>query len=739
LDKQPRSPVPGVGLEGYASEVSVAPGDRHEFMAGGPPGPAQVSLARLIHGDPSPHGPGHKEEPLDWGQPKSVEVREQFIDFGSYVEIPHAEALNLRGSFTLALWYWPTLLSGGWHTLAAKWHKGDLSYGLYCAGNRLLTAAISFDGVTAQWSTGRDFVQLRSWQFAALTYDPEAGLLSLHQMLKGGPGALDTGSSGTDALVTSSRPLAGGHVYAGRAPLLFGALPEADHPGRHWAHFNGKIGHPALFDVALDRDRLTALAGGEAPERIGHVLGCWDFGLEVSSTRVVDLSPYGNHGRAVNAPGRAVSGPRWSGSLSRRYTDNPENYNAVHFHEDDLEDAHWEIAFDVTVPAEARSGIYAAQLERGADRLFIPFIVRPREPRSELAVLIPTLTWQAYSSNRAPYSYSEDGLIDRGLCHYDTHRDGSMVYYVTRRRPTRAWLPGAAMREWGAHNLTADLYLLDWLETKGYGYDAFADHDLHREGFDLLRRYGCLILSSHPEYWTGPMLDALALYVRRGGRVLYLGGNGLYWVTTFDPERPHLIEVRKSGEGDYGPAFAPEPGEIQHSTTLEVGGLWARRGRPARSLVGIEFSANMFQPAGGGWGFERLSASFDPRFAFAFEGIGRDEVIGDFGLNLGTAAGFEMDSVQEWQWDKGTPEPVVLARASHPWMFPPARVPAAPVAEVTLMDYPGGGAVFAAGSVTWTGSLSHNGYDNNVSRLTENVLRRFLSAPAGGSVTGANR
>jgi N,N-dimethylformamidase len=39
---------------------------------------------------------------------------------------------------------------------------------------------------------------------------------------------------------------------------------------------------------------------------------------------------------------------------------------------------------------------------------------------------------------------------------------------------------------------------------------------------------------------------------------------------------------------------------------------------------------------------------------------------------------------------------------------------------------PDGGAVFSVGSMAWAGSLSHNGYQNNVSRITGNVLRRFL-------------
>jgi N,N-dimethylformamidase len=36
-----------------------------------------------------------------------------------------------------------------------------------------------------------------------------------------------------------------------------------------------------------------------------------------------------------------------------------------------------------------------------------------------------------------------------------------------------------------------------------------------------------------------------------------------------------------------------------------------------------------------------------------------------------------------------------------------------------------GGQIFSTGSITFCGSLSHNGYDNPVSRILENVIRRF--------------
>ena len=46
--------------------------------------------------------------------------------------------------------------------------------------------------------------------------------------------------------------------------------------------------------------------------------------------------------------------------------------------------------------------------------------------------------------------------------------------------------------------------------------------------------------------------------------------------------------------------------------------------------------------------------------------------------------------------------------------------------DLTFLETDHGGAVFSTGSIAWTGSLSHNRYDNVVARITQNVLRRFL-------------
>ena len=61
--------------------------------------------------------------------------------------------------------------------------------------------------------------------------------------------------------------------------------------------------------------------------------------------------------------------------------------------------------------------------------------------------------------------------------------------------------------------------------------------------------------------WQG-----LHQYLDGGGRVMYLGGNGFYWVTGVDPERPHIIEIRRWRGTE---TWETEPGEVFLSTTGE--------------------------------------------------------------------------------------------------------------------------------------------------------------------------
>jgi N,N-dimethylformamidase len=139
--------------------------------------------------------------------------------------------------------------------------------------------------------------------------------------------------------------------------------------------------------------------------------------------------------------------------------------------------------------------------------------------------------------------------------------------------------------------------------------------------------------------------------------------------------------------------------------------------------------------------YRRQPASLDPRAAFIFEGVRPDELIGDFpSLTFQHgAAGLEIDRADP---ALGTPpHALVLATATgfsegyhhvvEEMLFTDSRQsgPANPLvrADMVYFEGPRGGAVFSVGSVNWCGCLSYNGYHNNVSRITDNVLRRFVS------------
>jgi N,N-dimethylformamidase len=52
--------------------------------------------------------------------------------------------------------------------------------------------------------------------------------------------------------------------------------------------------------------------------------------------------------------------------------------------------------------------------------------------------------------------------------------------------------------------------------------------------------------------------------------------------------------------------------------------------------------------------------------------------------------------------------------------------------DVAYLPYEAGGAVFSVGSCSWCGSLSHNSYDNDIYRITDNVLTAFVGTRAAG-------
>ncbi len=190
-----------------------------------------------------------------------------------------------------------------------------------------------------------------------------------------------------------------------------------------------------------------------------------------------------------------------------------------------------------------------------------------------------------------------------------------------------------------------------------------------------------------------------------------------------------------------GRAWAARPGEYHLATTGQMGGIWTGFQRWGQKLVGNTFAGEGFphsQP------YRRMPDSYDPALAWITEGVG--ELIGDFGLGNGGAAGIEIDS---YRLGFGTPPnaKIIASSGGHPDNYIAHDEEGAYShqgfsgthnyilrADIVYFEAPKNGAVFATGSIAFGMALPINGFENNVSQLLANVVNAFVKpGPLPGS------
>jgi len=705
-------------ITGYFDRLSARPGESlaAKISAEGG-GDYEAEVLRIRLADPNPDGPGLKYERVP-GLGGRFRARFQASRPGSWARIP-AHALQAGPRLVASLLVQPWLLRGAPSTLiaGADWRLEATQDSL-----RLLAG----DGAVAL-PVG---LLRREWYRVWIGLDAQAGRLLLGCATLAGEVLGQREEPGSPALTAAGLSLAARLSDDGAADF-----------------FNGRLEDPALH---------AAWPGGPPPAADGgsrDIVAWWDFSQAMESQEIRDRGPLGLHGTLVNVPTRAVCGARWSGrEMAWRHA--PRDYAAIHFHEDDLYDCGWETDFELAIPPGTRSGVYGLRLRhRGAEDIVPFYVLPPRgKPQARVCFLASSFTYQAYGNHaRGNFAgalaerakawgatpYNPDGYPTYGRSTYNFHPDGTGHAFSSRLRPLLTVRPNFLTfpdaQGSGLRHFSADTHLLDWLEAKGIAYDVVTDEDLDDEGLDLIRGYATVLTGSHPEYHSSGTLDALEAYTAGGGKLVYLGGNGFYWRVARSPGLPGMIELRRAEGGIR--AWAAEPGESYHQLDGTYGGLWRRNGRPPQRLCGVGFSAQgLFE---GAW-YRRLPASRRPEVAWIFDGV-EEEKLGDYGLSGGGAAGFELDRADV---ELGTPRnAVVLARSeghSGSFVVVPEELlshigtvsgepPAALIrGEIVWFETPGGGAVFSVGSITFCGSLSHQGYDNGISRMLENVVRKFM-------------
>jgi N,N-dimethylformamidase len=757
--------LPTKQITGYPSQWSVEPKETIEFMVNCGEEKYRADVVQIQCADPNPEGPGVKEEVIETPVNGEYPGQLQEIHAGSHVTIS-GSAFDLTESFTLQTMIYPTTPNKGLQGLLTKWSQSnETGYGLFIGENGDLLLRLSpEEGDVKEITTGNSF-EKDTWYFISATFDAKAGEVTLYQEPRM-ENQRQTLHPVDDYTATIKEDTSVGNLSKNDVPFVmagFEKKTELENTAIE-GDYNGKIDSPRVASQALDYEEMqTLIDGAPSAEIASSVVAAWDFSEGISSdgikdyTTAVDASPHNRHGEFVHVPARAVTGYNWTGEEGD-FTQAPDQYGAVHFHDDDVGDADWQVDFELTISSEMESAAYSVRLRTDDDEAYIPFFVRPKtgDDTADIAFLAPTATYLAYANDhlmtdgplseltaaQASCMREEDIFLSEhreyGAGLYDTHADGSGVMYSSRLRPIlnmapkyKHWLSMVPSSLWGYN---ADLHLIDWLEEKEYDYDIITDKDIHEEGTELLESFNVVLTGSHPEYHSFGMMDAIEAYTtQQGGRFMYLGGNGFYWSIAYHPENSQIIEVRRGMNGDK--AWMSEPGEEYHSFTGEKGGIWRDRGKPTPEVMGVGYIAHGLDKASY---YRRQPDSYEPETSFMFKGIGDEELVGDFGLHGGGAAGLEVDRYDsEW----GTPTQTHLLASSEDHTSNYMRVPEEIYfndpglsgsqdpdirADITYTKYPNGGGILSTGSMTWCSSLAHDDYENNVSRLTENVLNRFM-------------
>jgi len=730
-------------LLAYTDRVTAAPGERIEVKVSAPEaGTYKAKLIRLICGDESPEGPGYKAQDIESPIARDYPARLQPIHYGSHIEFRKGGP-QLSGSFTLLAMVLPTLPQKG----AAQAIMGNFDAANRSGCSLLIDASGRLAvhlGDSPQLHLDQAMTD-RTWYLVSLAFDASAGSITLRQRALHHRGPGNAIAEKTKRLEPPISEIVRTGAGVG-GPFRIAAWSAGEHAA---AHYNGKIDSPMVVGRALNADAVESAVKDRAG--VSGLLAAWDFSKGMSGVGIADISGNGHDGRTVNLPARGMKGWNWNGS-EYNWVHAPEQYAAIHFHDDDLYDCDWETDFAWEVPADLKSGVYCIQLSQQGEKESYeestPIFVRPgpKQKRAALALLIPTASYWAYANQQMPssWSFNETSMgvfetltaVDRyleehlgfGLSTYDSHSDGSGVCYSSSLRPVLNMRPKTHLWQFNA-----DTHITDWLEAQKIEYDVITDDDLEREGLDLLKPYRCVMTGTHPEYYSLKMLDAVQTYTDLGGRLIYTGANGFYWRIAYNPELPGVIEHRRAEDGMRG--WISEGGEYYMNFSGELGGLWRRMDRAPNLLVGAGFTAQGFDSSSS---YKRRAESFDPRAAFIFEGVGKDEVIGDFGTLGGGAAGWEIDRADH---ALGTPRHALIVaeatefRASYHWVkeefnhsHSAIDGETCPLVRCDMMFFetPKGGAVFSTSSISWAASLAHKGYQNNVSRITANVVKRFI-------------
>ena len=721
-----------MNILGYADKFSVIQNGSIEFKVS-----CQnikkynAALLKIVQGDINDKGPGYKEIKLKNNLGGPFNAQYQKIPIGSYGIIRNKKIFHKLKSLSLSVFIFPTLLKRSRKQVILS-RKNNNGFELFINNEDKIQFNINNYNIKLKKKIFEN-----NWYFITAKYNSKNGSIYISEEL--------VFKQNENNVINVNKKIIKKNIdFTNNDYNLF--IAANSNNGQIKNFYNGKIDSLKIYDKETKLD-LSKKASKTFAE--------WDFSKFISSDKIFDKSINKLHGKLINHPARAVTGYNWN-EKNQDWKINSTNYSSIHFHEDDLSDCNWDTDFKFKIPNKMKSGIYAVKLFNRNDEFYIPFCVKPKKKskKNKILFLMPTASYLAYANNRIGIDVPETELVcgrliemnkhdiylqehpELGLSFYDLHKDGSPVFYSSKKRPIINFQPKSIGKLGGIGSnvwqFNADTHITGWLDNFGYDFDVITDSDLQTEGLEIIRDYSVIITGTHPEYYSLKMIKAIEKFKNIGGRLMYLGGNGFYWRISYDTKSTDIIECRKSEGGIR--TVETKPGESYTSTTGEYSGLWRRNGIPPNKLTGIGMVSQGFDVSSP---YYRTNESYNKKVKFIFNGV-KEKIIGNFGLSGGGASGLEIDSVNK---DLGSPDNILILASSKKHtdvymmtpedMLDPAPGMGGTEAEIIKSDMVffktlNNGAVFSVGSIAWAGSMAWNNYKNNVSKITKNVLDGFL-------------
>ena len=752
-----------IKLFGYTNKLSVKPGENIDFhVSADGTQSADAQLVRIIHGDEHPNGPGYMDEEIESDLNGKWDVKKQFTQLGSFLRVNDPNnLLAIDGDFTVFGYINPSTPNTGAHQwLFCRWdNKTNKGYGIGINKDGYLELVVG-NGKEVDYLYSELPLVKKVWYFVGATFNYKTGEATLYQ-----EGVVNRYNSLLGKVVPydyrshTKTTFRFKQVNDPQTPFIIaGAIDDHEIRGKFVSGtYAGKIDRHGVCNKVLSKEELDKICLGELPDK-NSLVAYWDTTEGHTENGigndVIDVGPNKLNSTGFNHPVRCMTGWNWSGK-NDCFRLSPKEYGGIDFHPDAITDAGWDVAKTFTLPENLKSGVYAFRLRagngKGLGEEYIVFFVRAKKPKAKICFLVPTASYLAYANEKLsfeaqiiqPMTGQPPTITDIdveqyknpefGLSTYDSFADGAGVCFTSYKRPILNMRPKYRTSGMGiTWQLPADLSIIGWLEHHYKdAYEIVTDEDLHKEGLDAIKPYNCVISGTHPEYTSEKMLDAMEDFVAEGGRFIYMGGNGFYWVVGFYDDQPWCMEVRKLDAGMR--AWAAKPGEYYMQTTGERGGLWRMRGRAPQKFSGVGFIAEGFDTAEP---YRKMPDAWHRTVSWITEGV-EGEIFGDHGLAYGGAAGIELD---RYDLSLGTPPhtKIVASSGGHSdnYVLVTEELLYAYAGLVGSLDYriradmtyftaPNDGAVFCTGSIGYGQALPSNNFSNSASTVLKNVVDAF--------------